>query len=137
MSLVLLCVSLAFSPSTEAALCPAASASTICFDFTEGTPGTSGAAIVSTTVTPSKNNVALPPVVLPASSVTGGQTKFHSIATVECQSDTYAGSAFTTYTISGVSFNSLSVTATPGVGVIKNRTGEAVCTTPPSGFSAH
>jgi hypothetical protein len=122
---------------SDAALCPAASVGTACVDFTEGTPGTSGAIITSTTVTISRDGVALAPVTIPTTSGAGGQTKFTSINTLECQSDTYTASGITNYTIGGVSFQSLAVTATPGVGVVKNRTGEAVCTTPPSGFTLH
>lgn len=131
-----LALGLLWAVPSHAALCPAASILTACVDFTEGNPGTSGAVITSTTVTIARDGVALAPVTIPALAA-GGQTKFTSVNTLECQSDTYTATGVTNYTIGGVSFQSLTVTATPGVGVVKNRTGEAVCTTPPSGFTLH
>jgi len=135
-----LCVSLVlgvmmggFGGSAEAALCPAASDLTMCMDFTEGT----GAVIQSTVVTPIRDGAALQPITVPASSPTGGQTRFASVPTVACQNDTYTATAFTNYTIGGVPFTSLIVNATPGGGTIKNRAAEVACTIAPTNFTMH
>ena len=118
----------------DAALCPPASALTACFDFTESAGVTN---LKSTTVTPSKNGLPLAPIIIPASFSTGGGVQSSVINTVPCQSDTYTADAFSSYQVGPLIMNSLTVSATPGTGVLKDRTGEAPCMKPPTNFTGH
>lgn len=123
-----------FAGSAEAALCPAASALTVCMDFTEPAGVLN---LKETVVTPSRDGVALSPIVIPASSVTGGAVQSTAIPTVGCLNDTYTAKAFSNYTTALGVMSSLVVSSTPGVGVVKDRTGEALCFVPPTNFTMH
>ena len=127
-------LSLTYAAPADAALCPPASALTACFDFTEAAGVTN---LKSTTVTPSKNGVALAPIIIPASIVTGGGVQSSIVSTVQCQADTYTADAFSSYQVGPLVMNSLTVSATPGTGVLKDRTGEAPCMKPPTNFTGH
>ena len=118
----------------KAALCPAASALTVCLDFTEPAGVLN---LKETVITPKRDGVNLTPIVIPASSATGGQTQFTSIPTLACVSDTYTGTAVSNYTTQLGVMSSLVVTSVPGVGVLKDRTGEAACFVPPANFTVH
>ena len=118
----------------EAALCPAASALTVCMDFTEPTGVLN---LKETVVTPSRDGAALTPIVIPASSVTGGVVQSTSIPTVVCQSDTYTATAVSNYTTALGVMSSLSVSSSPGIGAVKDRTNEAACFKPPTNFTLH
>ena len=127
-------LSLTYAVQADAALCPPASALTACFDFTEAAGVTN---LQSTTVTPRKNGVTLVPIIIPASVVTGGGVQSSVVSTVPCQSDTYTADAFSSYQVGPLIMNSLTVSATPGTGVLKDRTGEAPCMKPPTNFTVH
>lgn len=131
----LVAVGMCWGVKSDAALCPAAGLGTICADFTEG--GGTGITMQSTTVVISRDGVALPAVVVPASSAAGKQTRFTSLPTQECQSDTYTATAQSNYLVGTTPFQSLVVSTAPGVLVTKDRTAEPVCVAPPSNFSLH
>lgn len=118
----------------EAALCPPASATTVCADFSEPTGVTN---LKDTIVTIKRDGVALPSVTIPASAATGGGVMSTSVPTIACQSDTYTAEAYSQYTTNLGVMKSLTVTSTPGLGVVKDRTGEAACFKVPENFSIH
>lgn len=129
MSSIVLCIfvvvsALAWERPAEAALCPTASNSSICVDFTEPSGVTN---LKDTVVTIKRNGGALPSVTIPASAATGGGQMSTSMPTRECQSDTYTAEAYSQYNTALGVMKSLVVQANPGAGVLKDRTGEAVC----------
>lgn len=132
LALLFLCFS--FATPAEAALCPASTSLTVCMDFTEPAGVLN---LKETVVTLSRDGVALTPIVVPASSVTGGAVQSTSLPTIGCVSDTYTATAFSNYTTALGVMSSLVVSGTPGVGVVKDRTGEAACFKPPTNFTMH
>lgn len=118
----------------EAALCPASTSLTVCVDFTEPAGVLN---LKETVVTVSRDGVALTPIVVPASSVTGGAVQSTSLPTIGCVSDTYTATAFSNYTTALGVMSSLVVSGTPGAGIVKDRTGEASCFKPPTNFTMH
>ena len=132
LAVLILCWS--FVGSAEAALCPASTSLTVCMDFTEPSGVLN---LKETVVTPSRDGVALPPIVVPASSVTGGVVQSTSLPTLGCVSDTYTAKAFSNYTTALGVMSSLVVSSTPGAGLVKDRTGEAPCFVPPTNFTMH
>lgn len=125
---------LTYACTAEAALCPAASALTVCADFTEPAGVLN---LKETVVTPSRDGVALTPIVIPASSATGGAVQSTTISTLGCANDTYTAKAFSNFTTALGVMSSLVVSSTPGGGLVKDRTGEAVCFLPPTNFTMH
>lgn len=127
-------VGLLWAIPARAALCPAATPLTACFDFTEA----SGVlTLKETVVIPAKDGVDLPQVVIPASSPIGGATQSSAISTVACVSDTYTAKAFHNYTTQLGVMPSLTVTALPAAGVVKDRTAEPACLKVPTNFTGH
>lgn len=118
----------------EAALCPAATIGSLCADLTEPTGVLN---LKDTVVTIQKNGKDLPPLTIPATGATGGGIVSTSVPTVPCESATYTASAYSEYSTTLGVMKSLSVTATPGAGVVKDRSTEATCFQAPTNFTLH
>ena len=132
--LLVLCLCVVVPVLSEAALCPPATATAVCADFGEPTGVTN---LKDTVVTIKRDGVALPAITIPASSPTGGGVMSTSMPTIACQSDVYTAEAYSQYTTNLGVMKSLVVTSTPGLGVTKDRTGEAACFKVPENFSLH
>ena len=115
-------------------LCPPSSAVTICADFSEPSGVTN---LKDTVVTFSLDGAAVAPITLNASAATGGGTQSVALTTVACERHTYTASAYSEYTTALGVMKSLSVSATPGGGMVRDRTGEASCFKAPTGFTLH
>lgn len=115
-----------------AASCPAASIGTVCAEYTEPTGVTNLKDVV---VTITRDGVDLPAITVPASSATGGAVQSALVSTLSCVTDTYTAHAVAEYTTPLGIMQSLSVSTAPGAGLVKDRTGEAVCLKPVTNFT--
>lgn len=118
----------------EAALCPAATVGSVCADLSEPSGVLS---LKDTVVTIQKNGKDLPTVTIPATAPTGGGIISTSLPTVACESATYTATAYSEYTTTLGVMKSLSVSSTPGAGVVKDRTTESPCFQAPTNFTVH
>jgi len=116
----------------DAATCPAAAIGTVCAQWDEPTGVTN---LRDTMITISRDATALPAVTIPASSPTGGVVQSTTISTIGCVSDTYTATAVSRYNTPLGIMSSLVVSATPGAGLTKDRTGEAACLLPVTNFT--
>lgn len=115
-----------------AASCPVASLGTVCAEYTEPTGVTN---LKDVLVTITRDGVDLPAITVPASSATGGAVQSASVSTLSCVTDTYTAHAVAEYATPLGVMQSLSVSTTPGVSVVKDRTGEAACLKPVTNFT--
>ena len=120
------------SPSAEAAPCPLAQVGTVCAELDEPKGVLN---LKDTVITIEKNGTALPSVTIPATSAAGGGTVSTSIPTAACEVATYKATAYAEYATSLGIIKSLSVSSTPGTGVLKDRSSEPACLKVPENFS--
>lgn len=132
--LIVILVAFSAPVESQAALCPPSSALTVCVDFSEPT---GVANLKDTVITFSVDGTAVAPITIPASAATGGGTQSTALNTVACETHSYMASAYSEYTTALGVMKSLVVSATPVVGVVRDRTGEAACFKAPTNFTLH